>query len=102
MTMLEDARAGDLSASQLLHLAACKRAVEVAGPPPPLSHEQWLELTIEERLRRTAEDFRLWDAPEDLIGQDLAWKLVRLGYSTDDAEELLRSVGVTWFAGTAS
>jgi len=28
------------------------------------------ELTVEERLYRTAEDFRSLGAPEDLIGQD--------------------------------
>ena len=101
-TALEDIRAGDLSAAQLLHLASCKRAVELAGPPPPLRHEQWLALTIEDRLYRTAEDFRRWGAPEGEIGLDLAWKLIKLGYSTDDAEETLRGVGVTWCTSGAS
>ena len=85
-----------MSAAQLLHLASCKRAVELAGPPPPLRHEQWLALTIEDRLYRTAEDFRRWGAPEWEIGLALAWKLIKLGYSTDDAEELLRDVGIKW------
>jgi hypothetical protein len=83
---------------QLLHLASCKRAIENAGPPPPLRHEQWLALTIEDRLYRTAEDFRRWSAPEREIGFDLAWKLIKGGYSTEDAEELLRTVGVEWSA----
>jgi hypothetical protein len=97
MTMLEDSRAGDLTAEQLLHLAACKRAVENAEPPPAMEYET-RELTIQERLYKTAEDFRSWGALEYEIGLDLAWKLIRLGYSTDDAEELLRDVGVTWSA----
>jgi hypothetical protein len=101
VTVLEDSRAGDLTAEQLLHLAACKRAVENAEPAPPMEYET-REPTIEERLYRTAEDFRSWGAPEDLIGVDLAWKLVRLGHSTDEAEELLRSVGVTWSGSKTS
>jgi hypothetical protein len=90
---LEDFRAGDLSAEQLLHLASCKRAVENAEPLPPMEYET-RELTVQERLYRTAQDFRGWGAPEREIGLDLAWKLIKLGYSTDDTEELLRDVGV--------
>lgn len=97
-TALEDTRAGDLSAAQLLVLASCKRAVELAGPPPPLRHEQWLALTIEDRLYRTAEMFRAWGAQEREIGFDLAWKLIKLGHSTDEAADLLRSIGVDWCA----
>jgi predicted Ser/Thr protein kinase len=58
--------------------------------------------TIEERLYATAQNFRSWGADEDLIGADLAWKLVQKGYSTEEAEELLRSVGVTWTAERAA
>ena len=100
MTMLEDSRAGDLTADQLLHLAACKRAVENAEPLPAMEYEK-RQRTIQERLYATAQDFRSWGAPEDLIGLDLAWKLIKLGYSTDEAEELLRSVGVTWSGSKA-
>jgi hypothetical protein len=99
--MLEDTPAGDLSADQLLHLAACKRAVENAEPLPPLEYET-RERTIQERLYATAEDFRSWGCPEAELGLDLAWKLLKLGYSTDEAEELLRSVGVTWSANRAA
>jgi hypothetical protein len=89
------------SLEQIDHYRACRRAVEHAGAPPAMEYEK-RELTVEERLYRTAEDFRSWGAPEDLIGQDLAWKLVKLGHSTDEAEELLRSVGVTWSPGKVS
>jgi hypothetical protein len=94
---LDDMRAGDLSAEQLQHLAACKRAVENAEPLPPMEYEK-RELTVQERLYGTAQDFRSWGAPEREIGLDLAWKLINLGYSTEDAEELLRDVGVEWAA----
>jgi hypothetical protein len=97
VTVLEDSRAGDLTADQLLHLAACKRAVEKAEPLPALEYER-RERTIQERLYATAQDFRTWCSDEYLLGQDLAWKLVKLGYSPDDAEELLREVGVEWNA----
>lgn len=97
MTTLEDTKAGDLTAAQLLHLAACKRAVENSEPPPPLEYET-RELTVEERLYRTAEVFRTWCDDEDAIATDLAWKLVRHGYSTDEAEEVLGRVGITWTA----
>jgi hypothetical protein len=100
MTALEDTRAGDLTAEQLLHLYACKRAVE-NGDPPPLEYET-RELTVEERLYRTAEIFRTWCDDEEAIATDLAWKLVRIGYSTDQAEEVLRSVGITWTAKSSS
>ena len=100
MTALEDTPAGELTADQLLHLATCKRAVENATPLPPLEYQQ-RELTIEERLYRTAQDFRSWCPDERLLGQDFAWNLVRLGYSTDEAEDLSRSVGVEWSASGA-
>jgi hypothetical protein len=41
-TALEDSRAGDLSAEQLLHLAACKRAADNA--PPPMEYEKRYQL----------------------------------------------------------
>jgi hypothetical protein len=40
-------------------------------------------------------------APESEIGFDLAWKLIKLGYSTEEAEEILRAVGVEWTASGA-
>ncbi len=100
MTALEDARAGDLTAEQLLHLAACKRAVENAEPPP-LEYEA-RDLTVEERLYKTAQIFRSWCDDEAAIATDLAWKLVRHGFSTDEAEEVLGRVGITWTARRTS
>jgi len=101
VTALEETPAGKLTPEQLIALAWSMRAVENAEPPPPLEYET-RELTIEERLYKTAEDFRSWCVDEYLIGQDLAWKLIKLGHSTDEAEDLLRSVGVTWTAEKAS
>lgn len=101
MTALEDLRAGDLTTDQLAHLLACRRAVETAGPPPPLEYEA-REATVEDRLYRTAEVFRTWCDDENAIATDLAWKLVRSGYSTDEAEEVLGRVGITWTARKAS
>jgi uncharacterized alpha-E superfamily protein len=101
VTALEDMRAGDLTPEQHRQLAACKDAVANAAPLPPLEYET-RELTIEERLYRTAHDFRSWGCPEDEIGRDLAWKLIKLGHSVEDAEELLRSVGVTWSGSKAA
>lgn len=100
MTALEDTPAGRLTPEQLRQLASCKEAVANAGPPPPMEYET-RELTIEERLYKTAESFRGWCDDEAAIGQDLAWKLVRIGYSTDEAEDLLRNVGVKWTAKAA-
>ena len=94
---LEDLRARDLTTDQLAHLLACRRAVENAGAPPPMEYEK-RELTIEERIYKTAEAFREWCDDEAAIAADLAWKLVRFGYSTDQAEECLRSVGISWSA----
>jgi hypothetical protein len=91
----------ELTTEQLAHILACRRAVENAEPLPALEYET-RELTIEERLYRTAQDFRSWGAPEYEIGQDLAWKLLKLGYAIEDAEELLRDVGVTWSADRAA
>jgi hypothetical protein len=96
---LEQLPAAELSTDQLAHLLACRRAVEAAGPPPPLDWES-RERTVEERLYSTAEGFRSWGAPERDIGLDLAQKLLRLGYSSESAEQLLRSVGVEWTAPT--
>jgi hypothetical protein len=98
---LGDMRAGDMSLDQLDHYRANRRAMENAGPPPPLEYEQ-RELTIEERLYRTAEVFRTWCDDEDAIATDLAWKLVRHGFSTDEAEEVLGRVGITWTARKVS
>jgi hypothetical protein len=98
---LEDTPAGQLTPEQLIALAWSKRAVENAEPLPPLEYET-RELTVQERLYRSAQDFRSWGAPEREIGVDLAWKLIKLGYSTEDAEELLRDVGVEWSASRTS
>jgi hypothetical protein len=100
VTTLEDTPAGKLKPEQLRQLASCKEAVERAGPPPPMDYER-RTLTIEERIYRTAEAFREWCEDESAIATDLAWKLVRFGYSTDQAEECLRSVGITWTAKAA-
>jgi hypothetical protein len=91
---LEDMRAGDLTPEQLCHLAACMRAVRNADPLPPLAYEK-RELTTEEHLCCAAEEFRAWGAPEDLIGVDLARKLLAQGYSQEEAAELLRAAGVS-------
>jgi hypothetical protein len=98
---LDDLRAGDLTTDQLAHLLACRRAVENAAPLPPME-DVTREFTIQERLYRTAQDFRSWSAPEEEIGHDLAWKLIKLGHSVEDAEELFRAVGVTWSGSKAA
>jgi hypothetical protein len=74
---------------------ANRRAREASGPPPTLEWEQ-RPRTIEDRAFRFAQWARSWGAPEDLTACDLAGKLLRLGYSDDDAAEILRDAGVIW------
>jgi hypothetical protein len=92
---LEDLRAGDLSTDELAHLLANRRARESAAPPPALEWEQ-RPRTVEDRTFRFAQWARSWGAPEDLLACDLAGKLLRLGYSDDEAAEVLRDAGVAW------
>lgn len=119
-TELDNMRLGDVTTDQLQHYLACRRVMEEHLDEETVFDElcrlsrladeettdafAWITLggkrepTIEERLLRTAQDFRMWFSDEYLLGQDLAWKLIRLGYSCNEAEDLLRSVGVEWTA----
>jgi hypothetical protein len=95
VTMLEDSRAGDLTAEQLLHLAACKRAVENADPLPPLDWET-RERTAQERAYSFAQWGRSIGATDAMIGVELTRALLERGYSDEDAAELLADVGIGW------
>jgi hypothetical protein len=95
---LGDMRARDMTVEQLSHYTANRRAMENAGSPPPLEYEQ-RERSVAERLYETAEAFRLWCDDEDMLAADLAWKVIsKLGFTTEETEEVLRSVGITWSA----
>jgi hypothetical protein len=98
---LDDMRAGDLSAEELLHLAACKRAVENAGPPPPLAWET-RERTPQERAYNFAQWGRSIGATDAMIGVELTRVLLERGYSDEDAAELLADVGIGWTRSKAA
>jgi hypothetical protein len=91
-----DASTLDQLGSLLRERARFRRVTEAEAPQPV----DWLALSIRERLRLTAEGFRSWGAPDDLIAVDLARKLLERGYSAQDAADLLNDVGITWKPST--
>lgn len=92
---LDEMRAGDLTADQLLHLASCKRALENADPLPPLEYER-RERTAEERCFAFAEWARELGISDAMIGSELYRKLLAYGYGSEYALQLLTDIGVDW------